>query len=153
MNLVFGFLRVLDDVTFTYERNTKRFLLPYHFRKDSHIFGLHLLVFILEKERANNGSGACSYRFFDIRGHERVARAFVIYGVNAISVFVGSGILARTLIYVEVGGCSLKNLLYEPVFASWLPPHAASLGYAITWVVGWFLVLTWMYRRRIFIKI
>jgi predicted acyltransferase len=39
------------------------------------------------------------------------------------------------------------------VFSSWLPPYAASLGYAITWVVGWFLVLAWMYRRRIFIKI
>jgi len=29
----------------------------------------------------------------------------------------------------------------------------ASLGYAITWILGWFLVLAWMYRRRLFIKV
>jgi predicted acyltransferase len=34
-----------------------------------------------------------------------------------------------------------------------MPPHVASLCYAITWILGWFLVLAWMYRRRIFIKV
>jgi predicted acyltransferase len=73
--------------------------------------------------------------------------------MNAIAVFVGSGVLARTLIYFELGGVPLKELLYQPLFAAWLPPHAASLAYALTWVLGFFLVLSWMYRRSIFIKI
>jgi predicted acyltransferase len=91
--------------------------------------------------------------FFDVRGHRPVARLFTIYGVNAIAVFVGSGILAKTLAYVRIGDTSLKQLIYGNVFASWLPPHVASLGYAIAWVGGWFLVLAWMYRRRLIIKI
>ena len=78
---------------------------------------------------------------------------FVIYGVNAIAVFVGSGVLARTLAVVRIGDTSLKQLIYQSLFASWLPPRTASLGYAFTWVACWFLVLAWMYRRRLLIKI
>jgi len=29
----------------------------------------------------------------------------------------------------------------------------ASLAYALTWIGGWFLVLFWMYRRRLIIKV
>jgi len=98
------------------------------------------------------GLALCYWRF-DVGGHRASARVFEIYGVNAIALYVGSGVLARTLAYIRIGDTSLQRLLFENVFASWLPPHAASLGYAITWVAGWFLVLAWMYRRRIFIKI
>jgi predicted acyltransferase len=96
---------------------------------------------------------ALCYRYFDIRGHHTAGRLFAIYGMNAIAVFVGSGVLARTLAYVCVGDASLQRLAYTSLFVSWLPPYVASLAYAITWVVGWFLVLAWMYRRGIFIKI
>jgi predicted acyltransferase len=96
---------------------------------------------------------ALCYRWFDVRGHRTSARVFEIYGVNAIALYVGSGVLARTLAYTRVGEPSLQQLVYRSAFASWLPPYAASLGYAITWVAGWFLVLAWMYRRRLFIKI
>jgi len=91
--------------------------------------------------------------FFDIRDNPRTAKFFTIYGVNAIALYVGSGVLARTLAYIKVDGVSLKQLIYGHLFASWLPPYMASLGYAITWILGWFLVLAWMYRRRLFIKV
>ena len=91
--------------------------------------------------------------FFDIHDHPRPAKFFTVYGVNAIALYVGSGILARTLIYVRIGGVPLKQLIYNHLFAPWLPPHAASLAYALTWIGGWFLVLWWMYRRAIFIKV
>jgi len=91
--------------------------------------------------------------FFDIRDNPKTAKFFTIYGVNAIALYVGSGILARTLAYVKIDGVSLKQLIYGFLFASWLPPHVASLAYALTWIGGWFLVLGWMYRRRIFIKV
>jgi predicted acyltransferase len=73
--------------------------------------------------------------------------------VNAIALFVGSGVLARTLAYVQIDGVPLKELIHGHLFASWLPPYVASLAYAIAWVGGWFVVLYWMYRRRLFIKI
>jgi predicted acyltransferase len=96
---------------------------------------------------------ALCYWFFDVRNNPAVARFFTIYGVNAIALFVGSGVLARTLAYVKIDGLPLKDVIHGHLFASWMPPHVASLAYAITWVGGWFLVLSWMYRRRLFIKI
>ena len=91
--------------------------------------------------------------FFDTRDNPRIATFFTIYGVNAIALYVGSGVLARTLAYVQIDGVSLKQTIYGPLFASWLPPYVASLAYALTWIGGWFLVLAWMYRRQIFIKV
>jgi predicted acyltransferase len=91
--------------------------------------------------------------FFDVRDNPKVARFFTVYGVNAIALYVGSGVLARTLAYLQINGVPLKQLIHGQVFASWLPPYVASLGYALTWIGGWFLVLSWMYRRRIIIKV
>ena len=98
------------------------------------------------------GLALCSW-FFDIRDNPRTAKFFTIYGVNAIALYVGSGVLARTLAYVQIDGLSLKQILHGHLFASWLPPYVASLSYAMTWIGGWFLVLFWMYRRRLIIKV
>ena len=91
--------------------------------------------------------------FFDVRGHRSWAGPFVVYGMNSITVFVGSGVLALTLIYLKIGESSLQSLIYETAFMSWLPPYPASLTYALTWIGGWFLVLAWMYKRRLFLKV
>ncbi len=100
---------------------------------------------------------AACYWIFDVRGaHLSFARPFTVYGVNAITVFVGSGVLARTLGYIRIGGPepqSLQSLLYQGAFASWLPPHLASLAYALAWVAGWYLLLAWMHRRGWIFKI
>jgi predicted acyltransferase len=98
------------------------------------------------------GLALCMW-FFDIRDNPKIAKVFMIYGVNAIALYVGSGVLARTLAYIKLDGVPLKQLIYGQCFASWLPPYIASLAYALTWIGGWFLVLAWMYRRRIFIKV
>lgn len=98
------------------------------------------------------GLALCSW-FFDIRDNPRVATFFTIYGVNAIALYVGSGVLARTLAFVKVDGLPLKSLIYGHLFGSWLPPFVASLAYALTWIGGWFLVLYWMYRRGLIIKV
>jgi predicted acyltransferase len=62
-------------------------------------------------------------------------------------------VLARTLAYLQIDGVPLKQLIHGHLFASWLPPYVASLGYAMAWIGGWFLVLYWMYLRRLYIKI
>jgi predicted acyltransferase len=98
------------------------------------------------------GLALCSW-FFDLRNNSRVATFFTIYGVNAIALYVGSGVLARTLAYAQIDGVPLKHLFFGQLFASWLPPYMASLAYALTWIGGWFLVLFWMYRCRLFIKV
>jgi predicted acyltransferase len=96
---------------------------------------------------------ALCFWLFDIKEERMIGRVLIVFGVNAIALYVGSGLLARTLGYVKIGGLSLKQHVFTGLFASWLPPHAASLAYAIAWIIGWYLVLAWMYSRRVFIKV
>lgn len=95
-----------------------------------------------------------AYWFVDVRGPRPWAEPLVTYGLNAITVFVGSGIVGRALTRIEVAPkVSLKAWLYEHALDSWLPPHAASLAYALAWVAGWYLVLRVMRARGWIIKV
>lgn len=91
----------------------------------------------------------------EIREKKAWAKPFVVYGMNAIAVFVASGLLARVLGIVRVSddGPSLKGWLYQNLFASWAGPLNGSLGYALCYVLLWLGVMWFMYRRRLFIKI
>jgi predicted acyltransferase len=98
------------------------------------------------------------YWIVDARGHRGWSRPFVVYGRNAILVFVASGLLAKTLALVTVKGpegvaVSLQTLLHRTAFASWLPAHPASLAYAVANVVFWYAVLRELDRRGIYLKV
>jgi predicted acyltransferase len=85
-------------------------------------------------------------------------KPFVIYGVNPIVAFVGSGVLARliyTLWHVSYQGKSvaMQDAIYQIVFLPWLPPRVASLAFAISFVVLWYGILTVLYRRNIILKV
>ena len=85
-------------------------------------------------------------------------KPFVIYGVNPIVAFVGSGVMARliyTLWKVEYDGKSqsIQSVIYQAVFLPWLPPRVASLAFALTFVLFWLGILTILYRRKIFLKV
>jgi predicted acyltransferase len=94
----------------------------------------------------------------DVAGIRRWATPFVVFGINPIVAFVGSDVLAR-LIYSVVsvdtaaGRVPLETAIYRAAYASWLPPRLASLAFAVSFVVLWLLVLTPLYRRRIYIKV
>jgi predicted acyltransferase len=92
---------------------------------------------------------------FDVRAWKRLALPLQIYGVNALTVFVMSGLVGRLLVEIKVGqeSISLKTWLYENLFHSWLADKNASLAYAITWVLCWFVVLAIMYRKHWIIKV
>ena len=94
----------------------------------------------------------------DVRGWRVWARPLVIYGTNAITAFVASGLLAKTLILWRVpdgsgGTTSAYALVYETGFASWAGPLNGSLAFAAATVLFWFAVAWAMYSRRIFIKV
>lgn len=85
-------------------------------------------------------------------------RPFVIYGVNPIIAFVGSGMMAR-LIYslwkVDVDGkpTSIQAVVYQNMFASWLEPRDASLAFALSFVAFWFVILWALWRKNIIFKV
>ncbi|HWL38955.1 MAG TPA: hypothetical protein VNO75_01860 [Gemmatimonadaceae bacterium] len=85
-------------------------------------------------------------------------KPFVIFGVNPIVAFVGSGVMARliyTLWKVDYEGKSqsIQSVIYQTAFATWLPPRVASLAFALTFVLFWLGILTVMYRRNIILKV
>lgn len=96
---------------------------------------------------------ASAYHVADVRGARAWTRPFVVYGTNAIAVFVASGLLAKTLARVSWAGAPLQEQLHRTLFASWLPAKDASLGYALANVAGWYLVLLYMDRRGWHLKV
>ena len=94
----------------------------------------------------------------DVKGIRRGTKPFVIYGMNPIIAYVGSGVMARiiySLIMVSYGGktVSLETAIYEAAFHSWLSPRNASLAFAVCVVLFWLGILTVLYRRKIFLKV
>ncbi len=102
---------------------------------------------------------ALSYWLIDVQHHTWGVLPFVAFGVNAITVFFLSGLIPRimNLIHVtqpdgtEIGS---KEYLYRtfisPPFAD---PINASLAGALTFVLIWFGILWWMYRKDVIIKV
>ena len=85
-------------------------------------------------------------------------KPFVVFGVNPIVAFVGSGVMARliyTLWHVNYQGKSiaLQDAIYQIVFLPWLPPRVASLAFAITFVLLWYGILLGLYKRNIILKV
>lgn len=85
-------------------------------------------------------------------------RPFVIFGVNPILAFWGSGAMARliySVIQVDYDGARvpLQAAVYDWGFASWLEPRNASLAFAICFVLLWLLILTPLYRRNVILKV
>jgi len=84
---------------------------------------------------------------FDIWGWRRLARPFEIVGINAIFVFVGSGLLAILLRDMHIAKLSGHAWLYSHLFTSWItPPKLASLGYALMVITFWWFVC-WVMSR------
>lgn len=92
----------------------------------------------------------------DVRRHRGPwLTPLLVYGMNAIAVFVASGFLTKALVRIRMGegGTSLYGWVYETLFRSWAGDKPGSLAFAVAYVLLW-LGLTWLlHRRRIFIKI
>jgi predicted acyltransferase len=95
----------------------------------------------------------------DIEGYRGWTVPFLVFGTNAITAYWLSTLCGIVLDWITLGGPAeadqvvLKTYLYENFFASWLAPADASLAYAVAFVVVWLGLLSFLYRRRIFIRI
>jgi len=101
--------------------------------------------------------GLCAW-LIEVEGLRRWARPFVIFGSNAIAAYVLSGLLARVLTMVKVGGPSgklitLKSWIYSHGFAVLPDPTLASCLYSTAYVLFWLAVMTVFYRLKIFIRV
>lgn len=96
---------------------------------------------------------ALCYWFVDVKGFKKWTQPFVVYGVNAITVFFMSGIIARTLGLFSIGDVTVQRWIFLTFFDSWLSTINASFAYSLVWVFVWYLILLVMYRKNIIIKV
>lgn len=83
-------------------------------------------------------------------------RWMVVYGRNAIAVFVASGMVTKTMTRIRVGGedgTSLYNWIYEGLFRPWAGDVNGSLAFAVTYVLLWLGLMWVLDARRIHIRI
>ena len=105
---------------------------------------------------------ALCYWLIDIKQLKRWALPFRVFGVNALAVFVLSGLVARVMTIKDWWnlphtdgrmGANLQTFIYERAFASWAAPNNASLLYAIAYVLVFLGLMALLYRRRIYLKV
>ena len=101
--------------------------------------------------------GAC-YWLIDIKGYKKWAKPFVIFGVNALPLFVFSGIFARMIGAYRVIGAEgqpvvIQKWIFDNVFLAIAQPVDASLLYAICFILLWLFLMWLLYRKKIFIKV
>jgi predicted acyltransferase len=105
---------------------------------------------------------AVCYWLIDIKGYKRWSLPFRVFGVNALAVFVLTGLMARVMTIKEwwnftrtdgTTGANLQTLIYQRAFASWLSPNNASLAFAICFVLLWLGLMAILYKKKIYIKV
>ena len=104
--------------------------------------------------------GFC-YWLVDIKGYKKWTKPFVIFGVNALALFVGSGLMAKILGLLKVTGnagnegktVSLQKWIFDTFFLSIAEPINASLMFAVCFILLWLFLMWLLYRKKIFIKI
>jgi len=102
---------------------------------------------------------AACYWLIDIKQMKWWTKPFVIFGVNALALFVFSGIFARLLGMIRVAGpepgkdITLQQWIFNNLFFSWASPINASLAYAICFILFWLFLMWLLYRKNIFIKV
>lgn len=100
---------------------------------------------------------ALCYWVIDVHQYNRFTKPFVVYGVNAITVFFLSGLIPRILGMIHVkdsngSEITLQAWLYSG-FSPYFSPINASLAWAITFVLFWLIILWAMYNKKIIIKV
>jgi predicted acyltransferase len=105
---------------------------------------------------------ALCVQLIEVGGWRRWATPFVWLGRNAITAFFFSGLAARLLVHIRVpvpataagpGSTTLKNWLYENLFAAWAGPRLGSLLFALGAVLIWIGITGLLHRRRIYLKV
>ena len=101
--------------------------------------------------------GFC-YWLIDIKGYQKWTKPFVIFGVNALALYIGAELSARIMDSIQLakadgGTIDLKSRIFETVFLPLASPVNASLIFALTYILFWLFIMWLLYRKRIYIKV
>ena len=93
----------------------------------------------------------------DIKKYQSMASPFTILGANSIFLFVLSGLWTKTMLNIKLifNGVEISgySYLYQTIFLPFFNKPTSSLLFAVFHLGIFWLILYWMYRKKIFIKI
>ena len=93
----------------------------------------------------------------DVKNIKTCTKPIVIFGANAIFLYAASGIWTKILLKIkfELDGqmTSGYGYLYQTIFQPFFGDINGSFLFALFHVFMFWLILAWMYRKKIFIKI
>jgi predicted acyltransferase len=78
---------------------------------------------------------------------------FEVFGRNPLILYVLSGVVITLFYSIAIGEKSLKGIIYEAAYTSWLSDKTASLLFAISYMILIWLIGYWMDRKKIYIKV
>ncbi|BBD59803.1 hypothetical protein NIES2109_25940 [Nostoc sp. HK-01] len=96
---------------------------------------------------------ALCYELIEVRHFRHWGLPLEVMGLNAIFLFVASGIFTRILLKTKIGSSTTYTWIYEHLFRPWAGAFNGSLIFAIVMVLFWWTILYGMYRRHWFFKI
>ncbi len=91
--------------------------------------------------------------FIDELGYQRFVRPFVIFGSNAITVYVLAGMLDFLFWGISFGGLSLKAHFMELFISAGMAPEFVSMMYALLYTALVFIPAWLLYSKKIFIRL
>lgn len=97
---------------------------------------------------------AACYELVEVRRLRRIGWPLQVMGVNAITLFFASGIVARLLLTLQTAeGHSYYRWLYDTLFVPWAGALGGSLAFAVATVAAWWVALYILYRRGWFLRL
>ncbi len=101
--------------------------------------------------------GFC-YWLIDIKDYKKWATPFEIFGVNAIALFVFTGIFARMIAAYRVTGAdgqliSIGRWVMLHIFLPIAQPIDASWMFAVSFILLWLFLMWLLYQKKIYIKV
>lgn len=94
----------------------------------------------------------CMY-IVDLKEIKKWSAPFIVFGANAIALFMFSGILGRIILMPQVGEIRLKTWLYNELLVPVFGHLNGSLAYGFLFLSVSYIVMYWMFKRNIFWKV
>lgn len=101
--------------------------------------------------------GFCYY-VIEIKNIRWWTQPFLVFGMNAIASFFLSSLVAKTIGIIKITlsngeKISLKGFIFNSLYKPFFSEINASLAFAISYVLFWYLIMLIFYKKKIFIKV
>jgi predicted acyltransferase len=98
------------------------------------------------------------YYVVDVLNQKKFAKPFIVFGTNAITVYVLSIVVAKLInlpkfLFADGKSYHMKALFYNNILDPLFGSYNASLVYAILYTSIWCCLMWILYNKKIFIKV